>query len=281
MSSSRCNSPCWRGPFFSVSCRRRATLRSRPILSNPCGTAHGFPVPELSPWRWCPDHPDADGEDQAYRDNEANEDHRKAVPFVVSNIRFPIACGPALHGFIIAGQRDAEGSWWGAGGLIIGAKRGSTWIEHRVLVPRPTTINVTLEHRHGRATGGRGWIHRLDGVRSRDVRMIRQATLLDDGSVAPQNTAVARLEITNMPHRAHLLKRPSCLGCAGPLEDIVVFPDGSDANTFVRSCFMSMTGHPCFEPSSRALSGTRPGIDDRRRIPVPPPCDERSGRAST
>jgi hypothetical protein len=90
--------------------------------------------------------------------------------------------------------------------------------------------------------------------------MIRQATLLDDGSVAPQNTAVAQLEITNMPHRAHLLNRPSCLGCAGPLEDIVVFPDGSDAKTFVRSCFMSTAGHPCFEPSSRALSGTRSGL---------------------
>ncbi len=189
----------------------------------------------------------------------------------MSNIRFPIACGPALHGFIIAGQRDPEGSRWGAGGLIIGAKRGSTWIEHRVLVPRPTTINVALEHRHGRAAGGRRWIHRLDGVGSRDVRMICQATLLDDGSVAPQNTAVAQLEITNMPHRAHLLNHPSCLDCAGPLEDIVVFPDGSDA--------MSTAGHPCFEPWSRALSGTRPGIDDRRRIPVPPPCDERSGRS--
>jgi hypothetical protein len=97
-----------------------------PILLSLCGTTHGLPAPELCSWRWCPDHPDADGEDQAYRDNEANEGHRKAVLFVVSNIRFPVACGPALHGFIIAGQRDAEGSWWGAGGLIIGAKRGST-----------------------------------------------------------------------------------------------------------------------------------------------------------
>ncbi|WP_210250158.1 hypothetical protein, partial [Microvirga aerophila] len=31
--------------------RRHIAEEYRPILSNPCGTTHGFPVPELSPWR--------------------------------------------------------------------------------------------------------------------------------------------------------------------------------------------------------------------------------------
>ena len=141
----------------------------------------------------------------------------KAVPPVMSSIGFPIASGPALHGLIIAGHRDTEGSWRRAGGLVIGAERGSTGIEHRVLVASPATINVTLEHRHGRLGGGRGWIHRFDGVGWGNVRMLRQATLLDHGPVALEYTASTQLETTNPPHPAHLLRRhthrsraPSC-----------------------------------------------------------------------
>ena len=74
--------------------------------------------------------------------------------------------------------------------------------------------------------------------------MIRQATLLDHGPVALENTAFTQLETTNMPHRAHLLNCSSRLDCAGPLKDIVVCPQGLDANAFVQSCFMSTTSHP-------------------------------------
>jgi hypothetical protein len=212
-----------------------------PILSCPFGTTHNFPVPELSPWQRCPDHPDADNEDRAYRDDEANEAHWKAVPLVVSSTGFPIASGPALHGLIRAGHRNTEGSWWRAGGLIIGAERGSTWIEHRVLVRSPTTINVTLEHRHSRVARGRGWLHRLEGVGWRDVRMIRQATLLDHGPAC-----------CKIRHSLSLRSRacrivPTCSTAlpdwaAQDLKDIVVFPQGLDPNTFVPSCFMS-TSH--------------------------------------
>jgi hypothetical protein len=46
--------------------------------------------------------------------------------------------------------------------------------------------------------------------------MIRQATLLDHGPVAMENTAFTQCETTNMPHRAHLLNSPSWLDCAEP-----------------------------------------------------------------
>jgi hypothetical protein len=76
--------------------------------------------------------------------------------------------------------------------------------------------------------------------------MIRQATLLDHGSVALQNTAFTQLETTNMPHRAHLFNGPSSRGCAGPLKDLVVYPQGLDPNTFVQLGFMSARSHPFY-----------------------------------
>jgi hypothetical protein len=136
--------------------RRHIAAGCRPILSNSRGPMHGFPVPELSPWRWCPDHPDAHHVDHADSDNEA---HRKAVPLLVSSTGFPIASGPALHGLIRAGHRDTEGSWRGAGDLIIGAKGAPLGSNSGFLSPvRPLSMSPWSIATVGRLEGGGGSI---------------------------------------------------------------------------------------------------------------------------
>jgi hypothetical protein len=53
---------------------------------------------------------------------------------------------------------------------------------------------------------------------------------------------------TNAPHHVLLLNCPSELVCAGALKDLIVFPQGLDANTFIQSCFMVTTSHLFSQP---------------------------------